>query len=131
MRRLAFAAGIGALLSAGCSAPTEIATPRNDTGAPGDPLTVTRLRGEPYSFAYYSGMTDSVRAVMRSVPTAPAYSAGRSRGGGSMATKCTLSERSSKLSSREKNDDVNGSEYVRTAGGIVTFPGNSGKSARR
>ena len=68
---------------------------------------------------------------MRNVPTAPAYSGGRSRAGGSIATKCTLSDRSSKLSSREKNDEVSGSEYVSTAGGIVTLPGKSGKSARR
>ncbi|MFL5381746.1 MAG: protease complex subunit PrcB family protein [Longimicrobiaceae bacterium] len=65
MRRLAIAAGIAALLSAGCTAPTEIATLRGETGTPGDPLTVTRLRSEPYSFAYYSGMKDSARVVVR------------------------------------------------------------------
>ncbi|MFL5539832.1 MAG: protease complex subunit PrcB family protein [Longimicrobiaceae bacterium] len=65
MRRFAIA-GIAALLSAGCSAPTEIATLRSDAGAPGDPLTVTRLRSEPYSFTYYSGMQDSSRVVVRS-----------------------------------------------------------------
>jgi len=66
MRRLAIAAGIAALLSAGCTAaPTEIATLRNETGAPGDPVTVTRLRSEPYSFAYYSGMKDPAQVVVR------------------------------------------------------------------
>jgi hypothetical protein len=48
-----------------------------------------------------------------------------------MATKCTLSDLSSKLSSREKNEEVSGSEYVSTAGGMVTSPGKSGNSARR
>ena len=45
---------------------------------------------------------DSVRALMRSVPTAPAKSAGRPIAGGSTAMKRTLSERSSKLSSARR-----------------------------
>ena len=66
MRRLVIAlAGIAALLGAGCSGPTEIATVRRETGAPGDPLTLTRLRSEPYSFSYYSGMKDPAQVVVR------------------------------------------------------------------
>jgi hypothetical protein len=53
---------------------------------------------------------DSVRALMRSVPTAPAKSAGRPAAGGSTATKRTLSDLSSKLSSREKKEEESGSE---------------------
>ena len=70
---------------------------------------------------------DSVRALMRSVPTAPAKSAGRPAAGGSTATKRTLSERSSKLSSREKNDDESGSEYVEHRGRNGDAPGKERK----
>jgi hypothetical protein len=67
MLRLPSVAALVALL-AGCAAPTEIATLRSETGAPeGTVLPVTRLRAEPYSFAYYSGMTDSVRLAIRDV----------------------------------------------------------------
>jgi PrcB C-terminal len=67
MHRLFSTVAVAALLSAACStAPTEIATLRNETGTPeGDALPVTRLRAEPYSFAYYSGMMDSVRLAVR------------------------------------------------------------------
>jgi hypothetical protein len=67
MHRLLSAVAAAALLGVACStAPTEIATLRNETGATeGDVLPVTRLHAEPYSFAYYSGMTDSVRLAVR------------------------------------------------------------------
>ena len=74
---------------------------------------------------------DSVRALTRSVPTAPANLPDAPPPAARRRRKRTLSERSSKLSSREKNDDESGSEYVSTAGGMATHPGKRGKSARR
>jgi Tfp pilus assembly protein FimT len=67
MLRPLSAAAILALLSSACSTPSEIATERTNTGAPpvGSTLPVTRLRAEPYSFAYYSAMKDSVRLTVR------------------------------------------------------------------
>jgi len=66
MRHPVFTAAVLALLSAGCAAPTEIATLRNESGTPGgEVLTVTRLRAEPYSFTYHGGMTDSARVTVR------------------------------------------------------------------
>lgn len=66
MRRLFSAAAIAALLSAGCSDSTEVAAPPAETET-GTPLSVTRLRAEPYSFLYQSGMTDSARLAIRDV----------------------------------------------------------------
>jgi hypothetical protein len=66
MRHLCSAAAIAALLSSGCSAPTDAPAAQKDLApAAGNVLTVTRLRAEPYSFAYYSGMSDSVRLAIR------------------------------------------------------------------
>lgn len=68
MLRLLSAAALVALLGAGCAGPTEIATLRSETGTPEEnALPVVRLRAEPYSFAYYSGLTDSVRLTIRDV----------------------------------------------------------------
>jgi len=63
MRHLLSAAAIAALLSSGCAAPTELLTTEAEEG--GTPLPVTRLRAEPYSFAYNSGIADSVRLAIR------------------------------------------------------------------
>jgi hypothetical protein len=63
--RISFsAAAIAALLCGGCSAPTELSA-RKDTGLVDGPLPVTRLRAEPYSFAYNSGLAESARLVVR------------------------------------------------------------------
>jgi hypothetical protein len=62
MLRLLSTAAIVALLGSGCAVEVLSTTPG---GEPGTPLAVTRLRAEPYSFAYYSGMADSARLVIR------------------------------------------------------------------
>jgi len=64
MQRIVLAAALAALLSAGCSDPTDIAPPPTETET-GTPLPVTRLRAEPYSFSYSSGFTDSTRLTIR------------------------------------------------------------------
>jgi hypothetical protein len=66
MRHLLSAAAVAALLSSGCAGPTEIATLRNETATPAENVVpITRLRSEPWSFAYHTGMTDSVRLTIR------------------------------------------------------------------
>jgi hypothetical protein len=65
MFRLLSAAAIVALLGSGCAEPTELLS--TTTGDAGTPLPITRLRAEPYSFAYSSGMTDSARLAIRDV----------------------------------------------------------------
>ena len=61
MLRLLATAAMVALLGSGCA--VEIVS--DFDGGPGTPLPVTRLRAEPYSFAYFSGMDDSTRLVVR------------------------------------------------------------------
>ncbi|HEX8243327.1 MAG TPA: protease complex subunit PrcB family protein [Longimicrobium sp.] len=66
MRRLLFVVGAAAVLGYGCSAPTASSGPRDQrSAASATALPVNRLRAEPYSFAYYSGMADSARVTVR------------------------------------------------------------------
>lgn len=67
MRRLISAFAL--LATAGCAAPTGGADApplSNETPAGGEPIPITRLRAEPYSFAYNSGLADSARLAVRS-----------------------------------------------------------------
>lgn len=63
---VAAACGPALLLAAACSAPTGETSLSRETGAPAQGvLPVTRLRAEPWSFTYNSGMDDSARVVVR------------------------------------------------------------------
>ena len=55
-----------ALLAAACVAPTGPGEPqRPEPPADRDAIAITRLRAEPYSLEYYSGMKDSTRLTVR------------------------------------------------------------------
>ena len=60
---IALAVALGACAGADpASPPGNVVTPPGD---PGTTITVVRLRSEPYSFAYYSGLSESDRIVVR------------------------------------------------------------------
>jgi hypothetical protein len=66
MRRLISA--IALLVTAGCATPTGSTDGpplSNQTPDGQGPITITRLRAEPYSFAYNSGIADSTRLTVR------------------------------------------------------------------
>lgn len=66
MRRLLRAVAIAAALGYGCSAPTGTdAGPDGSKSGTRTVLPVDRLRAEPYPFAFYSGIEDSVRVAVR------------------------------------------------------------------
>lgn len=67
MRRLIPA--IALLVTAACASPTgrtDGPPLSNQTPEGQEPITITRLRAEPYSFAYNSGLTESARRTVRS-----------------------------------------------------------------
>lgn len=54
------------LLAAGCGGAGTLGPgDARSAGPAGDPVPLTRLRPEPYSFSFYSGLTDSARVVVR------------------------------------------------------------------
>lgn len=63
---------IALTVALGACAGADPASPPGDGNPPGDPgktITVVRLRSEPYSFAYYSGLSVSDRIVVRDTET--------------------------------------------------------------
>jgi hypothetical protein len=64
---IALTVALGACAGADpASPPGDVVTPPGD---PGKTITVVRLRAEPYSFAYYSGLAQSDRIVVRDAAT--------------------------------------------------------------
>jgi hypothetical protein len=59
---LRLGAAVLAAVLAGCSNPLDIGDASDETGTP---IPIVRLRAEPYSFTYYSGMDTPARLVIR------------------------------------------------------------------
>lgn len=61
-----FVAVMGFAVIPACSAPDLLAPERSrSVSGAGEPVALVRLRSEPFSFTYASGLTDSARVVVR------------------------------------------------------------------
>ena len=66
MYRLKICVALAALLLGSACSPTELLSPQSHAAeGAGEVIPLERLRAEPYSFTYSSGLTDSARIVVR------------------------------------------------------------------